>query len=79
MIGGSVPITPMALSRRSGDRKPKPGMILSLMAHWPIDRTKSFVIGDRQIDLDAAAAAELPAHLFPGGDLDVFVARLLRT
>jgi D-glycero-D-manno-heptose 1,7-bisphosphate phosphatase len=58
-------------------RKPAPGMIHDLMAHWPVRHEGSFVIGDRPTDIEAAQAADLPGFLFEGGDLDEFVADIL--
>lgn len=59
-------------------RKPKPGMLLDLMAHWPVRRDGSFVIGDKLSDIQAATAAGLPGFLFAGGDLSAFVDGVLR-
>ena len=48
-------------------------MILDLIAHWPIEREESVLIGDKASDIQAAAAAGVAGHLFEGGDLMDFV------
>jgi D-glycero-D-manno-heptose 1,7-bisphosphate phosphatase len=59
------------------DRKPNPGMILRALAEHEIDPARSFLIGDRATDLEAARRAGLPGFMFEGGDLDHFVRDLL--
>ncbi|GJD77058.1 hypothetical protein GCM10007886_03080 [Methylobacterium gregans] len=67
---GAVP----AYARAHPWRKPEPGMLLDLMAHWPVDRAASRLVGDRESDCAAARAAGVRPHLFPGGDLHAFLA-----
>ncbi len=59
------------------DRKPNPGMLLRAMQDFPIDRARSFLIGDKPSDMEAARRAGVAGHLFKGGDLDVLVAGIL--
>lgn len=60
--------------RRSSDwRKPEPGMLLDLAANWPVNMDDSAMIGDKPLDMAAAANAGVPGHLFTGGNLGRFV------
>jgi len=58
--------------RDSYDRKPKPGMLLQAMTDFPVIREASFMIGDKQADLEAAKAAGIRGVLFTGGNLASF-------
>jgi D-glycero-D-manno-heptose 1,7-bisphosphate phosphatase len=59
------------------DRKPNPGLLLRAMRDLPIDPDRSFMIGDKDSDMEAARRAGVAGHLFRGGDLDAFVQTLL--
>lgn len=54
-------------------RKPAPGMLLRAMREWPVNRELSFMIGDKDIDMEAASAAGVRGLHFNGDDLDAFV------
>jgi D,D-heptose 1,7-bisphosphate phosphatase len=51
------------------DRKPNPGMILRAMADWPIDKPRSFLVGDKASDLEAGARAGVHSIAYRGGSL----------
>jgi D-glycero-D-manno-heptose 1,7-bisphosphate phosphatase len=55
------------------DRKPQPGMILRAFADLHIDRERSFLVGDKQCDIEAARRAGIRGLLFPGGNLADFL------
>lgn len=55
-------------------RKPEAGMILDLAKVWSVDRAHSFLIGDKQSDLEAAEHAGMRGFLYREGPLDLFVA-----
>ncbi len=50
-------------------RKPKPGMLLKLMQDHGVRPENTAMIGDRDVDLGAAARAGVEGLLFRGGDL----------
>ncbi len=59
-------------------RKPAPGMLLQAMREWPVERAASFMIGDKDIDMEAAKSAGVRGLLFDGREnLDAVVAAAL--
>ncbi len=54
-------------------RKPGPGMLIDLMAHWPVEAEASLMVGDKDSDVQAGKAAGIRSLLFAGGDLDAFL------
>lgn len=55
------------------DRKPNPGMIVRALAEWPVDRSRSVLVGDKPSDIEAATRAGIAAVLFEGGNLAEFL------
>lgn len=58
-----------AYRRDSDRRKPNPGMLLEAIHKWKPDLANSFLIGDKESDLQAANAAGIPGFHFTGGNL----------
>lgn len=61
-----------AYRKTSFDRKPNPGMLLKAMADYPVKRELSFLIGDKDTDMEAARAAGVAGFMFRGGNLAEF-------
>src|SRR5581483_7830831 len=59
-------------------RKPGAGMILDLATRWSVDLGRSFLIGDKQSDLEAAERAKMRGFLYREGPLDHYVADVIR-
>jgi D,D-heptose 1,7-bisphosphate phosphatase len=58
-------------------RKPAPRMLLDLMRAWELDPSRCVMIGDQPTDVQAASAAGVAGHLFPGGNLLAFLRPIL--
>lgn len=75
------PYHPEAVTERyrrvSYRRKPAPGMIIDLLQRFPVDLTRSILVGDKPTDLEAARAAGVKGYLFSGGHLAQFLKTLL--
>ncbi len=64
-------------NKKSNWRKPAPGMILQAARDYPVDLSRSFMIGDGVRDIECAHAAGIDGYLFQGGRLDDFVRKIL--
>ena len=54
-------------------RKPNPGMLLQAFADFSATRERSFLIGDKESDMQAAAAAGIPGYLYRQGNLNEII------
>ena len=58
-------------------RKPGPGMLLAAMRDWEPDVARSFMIGDRDKDMEAASAAGVRGVAYRNGNIAELVAGLI--
>ncbi len=54
-------------------RKPASGMLQKAMADFVVDKSNSFLIGDKASDIEAASAAGIKGYLYTSGNLKEFV------
>lgn len=59
-------------------RKPAPGMILRAFEEYDLDKEHSFLIGDKDSDLEAAANAGIKGYKFTGSSLLEFVKNIVK-
>ncbi len=59
-------------------RKPNPGMIEQAMARYPIDLAKSYVVGDKSIDVELAAKTQVKGLLVTTGPSSAEELRVIR-
>lgn len=59
-------------------RKPKPGMLQKAIAAYDADLSRSFLVGDKETDMEAAKAAGIVGHLFTGGSVNGSLAAFIR-
>jgi D-glycero-D-manno-heptose 1,7-bisphosphate phosphatase len=52
-------------------------MLLDLLKEWPVDMTRSMVVGDKDIDMDAARSAGIRGVRFADGNLVDLIERVL--
>lgn len=61
-----------------GCRKPAAGMLIQAMSEWPVEPSGSFMIGDKQIDVEAAINGGIAGYQYLQQiDFDVFVKNIL--
>ena len=60
-----------AFARDHEDRKPSPGMLLRAMNDLAVDRSRSFMIGDKPSDIEAARQAGIPGYQVVANDCDL--------
>jgi HAD superfamily hydrolase (TIGR01662 family) len=63
--------------RQAEDQKARAGMILRAMSELDIDDSKSFLIGDKPTDIEAAKSAGIYGFLHEGGGLAGFLERCI--
>lgn len=59
------------------DRKPNPGMILRAIADFSLDPAQTYLVGDRESDMEAARRAGVYSVRYAGGPLDACLAKAL--
>ena len=54
-------------------RKPDTGMLDLAASKWPIDKSRSFLVGDKDTDIECAEKFSIRGHLFVDGNLLDFI------